>query len=141
MTKISKRKMGELRWERLKQADRDGSLQKVCSRRQLGALVGITSGTGSDKWVYQLVRKGWLIETLTGRNGIKNVYEYHLGVKTTKTTKAKTETISLHDSPAPIIERATIEEKAKVVITLGELSVSIENGGAEYVATIIKSMR
>ena len=136
MAKISKRKMGELRWEKLKQADRDGSLQGVRTRRQLGELVGINDGATADKWVYQLVKKGQLIETLTGRNGIKNEYEYHLGVKTTKTTK--TETINLNDIPAPVIER---EEKAKVVITLGELSVSIENGGAEYVATIIKSMR
>ena len=136
MAKISKRKMGELRWEKLKQADRDGSLQGVRTRRQLGELVGINDGATADKWVYQLVKKGQLIETLTGRNGIKNEYEYHLGVKTTKTTK--TMTINLNDSPAPVIER---EEKAKVVITLGELSVSIENGGAEYVATIIKSMR
>ena len=136
MAKISKRKMGELRWEKLKQADRDGSLQGVRTRRQLGELVGINDGATADKWVYQLVKKGQLIETLTGRNGIKNEYEYHLGVKTTKTTK--TMTINLNDSPAPVIER---EEKAKVVITLGELSVSVENGGAEYVATIIKSMR
>ena len=136
MAKISKRKMGELRWEKLKQADRDGSLQGVRTRRQLGELVGIDNGASADKWVYQLIRKGQLTEVLTGRNGIKNEYEYHLGVKTTKTTK--TETINLNDTPAPVIER---EEKAKVVITLGELSVSIENGGAEYVATIIKSMR
>lgn len=141
MAKISKRKVGELRWEKLKQADRDGSLQGVRTRRQLGELVGINDGATADKWVYQLVKKGQLIETLTGRNGIKNEYEYHLGVKTTKITK--TETINLNDSPAQIIERATVgrEEKAKVVITLGELSVSVENGGAEYVATIIKSIR
>lgn len=138
MAKISKRKMGELRWEKLKQAERDGSLQRVRTRRQLGALVGINDGALADKWVYQLVKKGWLTETLTGRNGTKSEYEYHLGVKTTKTTKAKTETINLNECPAPIIEH---EEKAKVVITLGELSVSVENGGAEYVATIIKSMR
>lgn len=137
MAKISKKEMGELRWEKLKQVERDGSLQKASSRRQLGALVGI-SGKSADKWVYNLIKKGQLIETLTGRNGIKNVYEYHLGVKTTKTAKAKTETINLNDSPAPVIEH---EEKAKVVITLGDLSVSVENGGAEYVATIIKSMR
>lgn len=138
MAKISKRKMGELRWEKLKQAERDGSLQGVRTRRQLGELVGINDGVCADKWVYQLVKKGQLVETLTGRNGIKNEYEYHLGVKTTKTTKVKTETINLNDTPAPVIER---EEKAKVVITLGELSVSVENVGAEYVATIIKSMR
>ena len=138
MAKISKRKVGELRWEKLKQADRDGSLQGVRTRRQLGELVGINDGASADKWVYQLVKKGQLTETLTGRNGIKNEYEYHLGVKTTKT--AKTATINLNECPAPIIERATVE-KAKVVITLGELSVSVENGGAEYVATIIKSMR
>lgn len=136
MAKISKRKMGELRWEKLKQAERDGSLQGVRTRRQVGELVGINDSATADKWVYQLVKKGQLIETLTGRNGIKNEYEYHLGVKTTKT--AKTMTINLNDSPAPVIER---EEKAKVVITLGELSVSVENVGAEYVATIIKSMR
>lgn len=139
MAKISKRKMGELRWEKLKQAERDGSLQGVRTRRQVGELVGINDSATADKWVYQLVKKGQLIETLTGRNGIKNEYEYHLGVKTTKTTK--TETINLND--IPVIERATVGhgEKAKVVITLGELSVSVENGGAEYVATIIKSMR
>ncbi len=138
MATISKRKMGELRWERLKEADKDGSIQKASSRRQLGALVGITNGVSADKWVYQLIKKGWLIETLTGRNGIKNVYEYHLGKKPEKATT--TETINLHDLPVPVIERATVE-KAKVVITLGELTVSIENGGAEYVATIIKNMR
>lgn len=138
MAKISKRKMGELRWEKLKQAERDGSLQGARTRRQVGELVGINESTVADKWVYQLVKKGQLIETLTGRNGIKNEYEYHLGVKTTKSTKAKTETINLNDSPAPVVEH---EEKAKVIITLGELSVSVENVGAEYVATIIKSMR
>lgn len=140
MATISKRKMGELRWERLKEADKDGSIQRACTRRQLGALVGITDGITADKWVYQLIKKGWLIETLTGRNGIKNVYEYHLGKKTTK-AKTETETINLHDSPAPIIERATIAREPKVVITLGDLTVSVENGGAEYVATIIKNMR
>ena len=153
MAKISKRKMGELRWEKLKQAERDGSLQKVSTRKQLGALVGIRNSQLAHKWVYTLIGRGQIVETLVGRHGNRNEYEYHLGVKTTKTSKRKTPvvknpTVDYYVHTGNISETLKNNEESckdkgnvRVSLIMGSRVVSMEGVSADFALAIINGLK
>lgn len=153
MAKISKKRMGELRWERLKQAERDGTLQKVSTRAQLGALVGIKDSQLAHKWVYALIGKGQIIETLVGRNGNRNEYEYHLGIKTTKTSKRKTPTVKnptidyyVHTGDVSEAlknneEKCADKGNVRVSLIMGSRVVSMEGVSADFALAIINGLK
>ena len=73
---------GKLRWEKLKEADREGRLSLAKNRYELSNLAGFASNEAKRgyQWIAARISKGQIKETIhqLGTNG-KMEYEYHLG--------------------------------------------------------------
>lgn len=76
---ISPQEKGRLRWERLKEAETSGLLQKAKTRADIGKIVGIENYQTAYSWVSSMVSKKALIETVVGFDGLRAIYEYRLG--------------------------------------------------------------
>ena len=88
---ISPKRKGELRWEKLKEAEENGLLQQAKTRADVGRLAGITSDKTAYGWVSAMVNKKAIIETVTGFENMRAVYEYRLGSPVKRKKKAKEE--------------------------------------------------
>lgn len=143
---LNRRELGELRYKRLKEMDNSGELSKVTSRSKLAEVMGYPKNNRTGiAWVNNMVARGFLKETILGIEKGKEVKEFHLTSKTpnyhpTKAKKSKgTERIfanvGVEQKPAE-----NIEKKVSVVIEYREMKITIENGNAQYVGEIIKSM-
>lgn len=72
--------IGELRFGRVKEAEKDGTLSQVKNRRELGYLAGYSkqqSGT-ANAWVNRMIKLGYISETIRYFENGKATYEYHL---------------------------------------------------------------
>lgn len=76
---ISPQHKGKLRWEKLKEAEENGVLQKAKKRVDVGRIVGIENYQTSYSWVSGLISKGAIIERIAGFEDGAVVFEYSLG--------------------------------------------------------------
>jgi hypothetical protein len=76
---ISSQAKGKLRWERLKEAENNGTLQQARSRIDVGKIVGLDNDKTAYSWVSGLIHKKAIVETLDSFENNKAVYTYHLG--------------------------------------------------------------
>lgn len=76
---ISAQAKGKLRWEKLKEAENNGTLQQAKSRIDVGKIVGLDNDKTAYSWVSGLIHKKAIVETLDSFENNKAVYTYHLG--------------------------------------------------------------
>lgn len=76
---ISAQAKGKLRWEKLKEAEDNGTLQQARSRIDVGKIVGLDNDKTAYSWVSGLIHKKAIVETLDSFENNKAVYTYHLG--------------------------------------------------------------
>ena len=74
---ISRRKKGSLRKKLLDKAEQNGKLQLCKNRNDVGELLGIPKGLKTRQYVYNVIKRGELTETLVGTHNGKKEYEYH----------------------------------------------------------------
>lgn len=77
---LTRKERGELRWEKLEEANEDGRLSLCKNRKDVGALGGYTDGAGAG-WVHRLVSKGYLQEVHVGGSGRFAEYTYFINSK------------------------------------------------------------
>ena len=134
---LSRRRIGELRWERLLKFDEQGALQGVHNRKQLGALVGVTSPKAYHQWIAGLIKKGRLSETLRGFENNKAVLEYHIESRTTAPKK----------KPVMNVEKPIMQETEKqtstvtITVTFANSIIKIEGADVNTAVEIIKAMK
>ena len=150
--KISPQRKGELRWERLEDAERSGVLQRAKTCYEIAEIANITDRSRGYGWVSNLISKGYLSKTMRGVENGKFVYEYHLvkrpsfrcGKGSNKCIVEQTEKPVEKPVATPIEEtlEETLKEHSKAVDEL----ISIEVKGltikakVEDVVKIIKSL-
>lgn len=145
--KISLKRKGELRFEKLKEIAENGALQKCKTRSDVAQAVGYGDGIEQRKagyaWVRKQVKDGKLIERLAGRNPMNNQaeYEYSLGeekfvpyIEPKPVKEPRPEVIE------KVTEKVTEKIETKVSIKVGEISVEIVGAPAEYAKTIIETI-
>jgi hypothetical protein len=76
---ISAQAKGKLRWEKLKEAENNGTLQQAKSRLDVGKIVGLDNDKTAYRGVSGLIHKKAIVETLDSFENNKAVYTYHLG--------------------------------------------------------------
>ena len=77
---LSGPRKGELRWNKIKDADDNGILSHAKNRYEVANIAGYSSAERSKgyQWVANLIRRGHLQEIMHGLNNGKFEYEYHV---------------------------------------------------------------
>lgn len=154
--KLTTQRKGELRWQKLVELEESGELQACKHRADVGRLIGIKDYNGAYRWVFSMIKKGAIIETVVGREGQTFEYEYHLGkkpsysqggskakkhvehkpleheeftVETPDTQGVKTE----HETPASNVPTITVE--------VNGVAVRVDGVEAKWVAELVKSLK
>lgn len=154
---LTKKQRGELRFNRLKEAEANGSLQKAKNRIEVAHLVGYTDEqykTGYS-WVCNMLARKHLIERIggLGANG-KVEYEYTIGSEPDyrmvnvaagrkKANKARREIAKKYEQDSHRREEASENVNntlARIVITYGDLKIELSDIQPEMVKDIIASM-
>lgn len=143
--KISPQEKGRLRWERLNELDKIGALQKITSRKDLALAVGIQNLPAGVTWVASMVKQGVLIETLTGYNNYKAVYEYHLGKPLNYTNGRRKFTKTTEDVATVEQVKNTVSKNEtgnlELVVTVDGVNIQIKNATIECVVTLVKEFK
>ena len=114
---------GKLRWERLKEAEKHGSLSSAKNRYEVANIAGFTEETRDRgyQWVSNMVTRKHLKEVITGvgKNG-KFEYEYHT-VGDPDYSRQKARDARLRNQQQKIKERAAqvIKKQEKTVMERG----------------------
>ena len=158
--KLTNRRKGELRLQRLRELSESGKLAMIKSRADLAMAVGFTYDQrfkGGSQWVVYNVKKGIIRESLVGyTNHGTAEYEYHFVEpdtikkaprKNAKKTVEKSEPNTLVDKiPTPIITDTSASEVQVLagpqVLTVykGETTITLENVDKDTAVEIIKSI-
>lgn len=138
---ISNKRKGELRAQKLHEVAESGQLQKAKARIDVAMMCGFTEKQkpAGYAWVASQVKKGILVERLSGRNPYTNQpeYEYSLGSKKIE----KIETIELPKEESKIISMYGIGNTTTMVaIKVGEISVEITGAPVDYAKAIIETI-
>lgn len=138
---ISNKRKGELRAQKLHEVAESGQLQKAKARIDVATMCGFTEKQkpAGYAWVASQVKKGILVERLSGRNPFTNQpeYEYSLGSKKIE----KIETIELPKEESRTISMYGIGNTTTMVaITKGDLSVEITGAPIDYARAIIETI-
>lgn len=145
---LNKRQQGQLRYKRLQELEQSGELSNASTRNELAQLVGYKKGDKTGiSWVNNMVHRGYISESLTGRRGATVLKEFHLTSKVpdydfsqARSTRKKIKTLQ----PAePAIPARTFVEptRGKVTIEYCGMVVVLENVPADYVGEIIKTIK
>lgn len=144
---LSRRQLGELRYKRLKEMDNSGELSRVTSRSRLAEVMGYPRNNRTGiAWVNNMIHRGFVKETILGIEKGKEIKEFHLTSKIpnyhpTKAKKNKgAERIFANVGVEQKQTANVVEKKVSVVVEYREMKITIENGDAQYVGEIIKSM-
>ena len=156
--KISTIRKGELMWERLEQADKEGRLQ-LCQRRvQVGNAVGITDEKRAYAWASNMIARKAISETFRGFQDGKALYEYHLGIKPSYAhnggkRKAKPEKkaenyYALKQRLEAPVEKPEIKVETQmnltafndVTITIDKVTIKVTGADLEYIAKLVKKL-
>lgn len=115
---------GKLRWQKLKEAERDGKLDKAKNRYEVSNLAGFTDGERKRgyQWVAAKVSKGQIKEIIhdLGEHG-KVEYEYHL-VKDPDYSRDKAHKLRWKDH-----EKTTVATPKSVGKTMIWIDESVKN--------------
>lgn len=159
---ISTIRKGELTWEKLEQADKEGRLQ-LCSRReQLGNLVGITNKKKAYTWAANMINRGAITEDVRGFEGRQALYEYHLGKKPDYSHNGGKRKVEEENTKETYYELKQRMEKPKmelktetetktetqislaasndVTITIGNITIGVNKADVDYIVTLIKKL-
>ena len=133
---ISPQHKGKLRWEKLKEAESNGTLQHAKRRVDLGKIVGIEDYQSAYSWVTGLIKKGAIKETIAGFENNYPVYEYTLGEpleyrhgKKRTTTFAETATATTTAKKKKNKNTLSLRERGQ--IRWEEFMKRVENGDLE----------
>lgn len=141
-SKPSKRKLGELRYKRLKELDENGSLSMCRTRQEVADMLGIPGAKGRS-FVVRAIYSGKLEEIIRGKNRQKPICEYHWAYKdpsykkhepATKPTTTPEMSSKAYDSEPKVLAKATIKYADGKEITL-------EGYAGEDIAKIIKALQ
>lgn len=138
---ISNKRKGELRAQKLHEVAESGQLQKAKARVDVAMMCGFTEKQkpAGYAWVASQVKKGILVERLSGHNPYTNQpeYEYSLGSKKIE----KIETIELPKEESKTISMYGIGNTTTMVaIRVGEISVEITGAPVDYAKAIIETI-
>lgn len=151
---ISRFKVGQLRWEKLKELDETGKLSSAKNRTDITSMMGLGTDYGAPyNWVSNLISDGYVSETLTGFNSSqKPEYEYHIIKQRTyeekPKAKTKTKTVLPQVQPKPTMEQPLVgkvfevptNNEAKVVIKYKELAIEIYNVSDDVIKGIVETL-
>lgn len=143
---ISNRRKGELRAQKLHEVAESGQLQKAKARIDVALMCGFTEEQkpAGYAWVASQVKKGVLIERLSGHNPYTNQpeYEYSLGSKKIKKVEKieKVETIELPKEERVVSMYGIGNTTTMVAIRVGEISVEITGAPVDYAKAIIETI-
>lgn len=159
--RLSNREKGKLRYDRIKELEDQGLLVKASNRKDIARMGGYTSQQNKQgaSWVSNLIKSGYLTETLLGRssNG-KKLFEYHMTDKTPsygrrKTTeqaedKPRVRENSLSTHPQGLdnsdmlskTKRRVEQAPIKIEITRGDISIKVEIDGYEQANKLITAI-
>ena len=154
---LTKKQRGELRFNRLKEAEANGSLQKAKNRIEVAHLVGYTDEqykTGYS-WVCNMLARKHLIERIggLGANG-KVEYEYTIGsepdyrmvnvaVGRRKANETRREIAKKYSQESHKQEDATektTNTPTKITITYGDLKIELSDMQPDMVKDVITSI-
>lgn len=155
---ISTIRKGELTWEKLEQADKEGRLQLCSCREQLGNLVGITNKKKAYTWAANMVNRGAITEDVRGFEGRQALYEYHLGKKPDYSHNGGKRKVEEENTKETYYELKQRMEKPKmelkteaeaqislvasndVTITIGNITIEVNKADIDYIVTLIKKL-
>lgn len=139
-SKPSRRKLGELRYKKLKELDKNGELSMCRTRQEVADMLGIPGAKGKS-FVSRAVYSGKLEEIIRGKDHQKPICEYHWAYKdlSYKQHEPVTTPVILsraYDSEPKVLAKA----KAIIKYTDGK-EIILEGYAGEEMATIIKALR
>lgn len=124
--RLSLRKIGELRWQKIVEAEKSGELQFCGTRKDVAVLAGYNRDeTKGVMWVRNMINRGHLTETLAEAKGIYSTYYYSTGNKPKHT--------NFTAEPKP-------QKPTKATIKYGDIEITLENYCASDIATIAKNL-
>lgn len=141
---LSKREQGRLRFEKLAELDTSGRLQFATTRNELAQMVGYPRGDKTGiSWVNNMVNRGFISETLVGREGAKLKKEFHLTGKKpdyefTAVKKAHQKMKAEQKAKEIVLKEKLkeVEKSSNLTITKGDLSISTTLGQDNIVRVI-----
>lgn len=136
--RISPQRKGELRWERLEDAEKSGVLQRAKTRYEIAEIANITDRSRGYGWVSNLVSKGYLSETMRGVENGKFVYEYHLAERPSFRCGKGSNKCIVEQTEKPVATpiEETLKETLKEHSKAAEELISIEVKGLTIKATV-----
>lgn len=78
---LSAMEKGKLRWGKLEEAEKDGTLGLAKTRYDIGNIVGLPNDASAYSWVSNLVNRGAIVETFAGTEDGIPIHSYRLGEK------------------------------------------------------------
>ena len=144
-TKLTKFKIGEIRWKKLKELEDEGKLAQAENRMDVISMMGYAREIGSAPyiWLSRMIARGHLVEEPHGygksayyTNGSGPDYDHKKQARNRRKTNrlkalAKTETkpvarVTVPDTkPVPVLSKST--GNARITITQGDMTIAIEN--------------
>ena len=150
---LNKRQRGKLRFERLKEASKNGELQKAKTRADVARLVGFTPEqykTGYS-WVMNMLIRKHLVERISGlgKNG-RAEYEYTLGTDPdygmvnavaarSKKPRPKEEGVA-GKCQVWVDEAPSVLASPKIIIRYKDLSIEFESVDKNTAIEVISSL-
>lgn len=137
-SKPSRRKLGELRYKKLKELDENGALSMCRTRQEVAGMLGIPGEKGRS-FVARAIHSGKLEEIIRGKNHQRPICEYHWAYKDLSYKQ--------HDpiTTPVILSRAydpepKVSAKATIKYADGK-EIILEGYAGEDIATIIKALQ
>lgn len=137
-SKPSKRKLGELRYKKLKELDESGRLSICRNRQEVADMLGIPGAKGRA-FVVRAIHSGRLEEIIRGKDHQRPICEYHWAYK--DLSYKKHDPITPLVTPPVILSRAYEPEPqrpAKAIIRHAGVEIELENYCVSDIATIAK---
>lgn len=141
---ISNKRKGELRAQKLHEVAESGQLQKAKARVDVAMMCGFTEKQkpAGYAWVASQVKKGILVERLSGHNPYTNQpeYEYSLGTPRVKLDPTKTLKEEKKEEERVVSMYGIGNTTTMVAIRVGEISVEITGAPVDYAKAIIETI-
>lgn len=135
---LNVKEMGRLRWNRVKEMDGSGELQFIKNRKDLAESVGYGRDEArGTSWASNMIRRGYVKETLLTRDGKNSTYEYHLtgnepDFDYKSVRRAKHNRTKVGSKPAALEENTPLSntlrealEPATILIKKGQMTITI----------------
>lgn len=139
-SKPSRRKLGELRYKKLKELDENGSLSVCRTRQDVADMLGIPGAKGRS-FIARAIYSGKLEEIIRGKDHQKPICKYHWAYKDLSYKQHEPITTPVMSSKADDSEpKVLAKAKATIKYTDGR-EIILEGYTGEDIATIIKALR